>query len=35
MVALTYVAKKMAYVIASILRTNMPYHPEGVLAKEK
>jgi transposase len=34
MVALTYVAKKMAYVIASILRTNLPYHPEGVLVQE-
>lgn len=27
-VALTYVAKKMTYVIASILRTNKPYHSE-------
>jgi transposase len=35
MVALTYVAKKMAYVIASILRTNLPYHPEGATAGEE
>jgi transposase len=34
MVALTYVAKKMAYVIASILRTNLPYHPEGMTKEE-
>jgi len=35
MVALTYVSKKMAYVIASILRTNLPYHPEGATTGEK
>lgn len=35
MVALTYVAKKMAYVIASILRTNLPYHPEEEAVKEQ
>jgi hypothetical protein len=34
MVALTYVAKKMAYVIASILRTNLPYHPEEAVKEQ-
>jgi transposase len=35
MVALTFVYKKMAYVVASILRTNKPYHPETEVKEEK
>jgi transposase len=32
-VALTYVAKKMAYVVASVLRTNKPFSPKEALNK--
>ena len=34
-VALTYVAKKMAYVVASILRTNKTFSPQGVMAEKR
>ncbi len=34
-IALTYVAKKMAYVVASILRTNKPFQPKGVLDEKR